>query len=94
MIKTRTVLILGAGASMPYGYPSGKELKRIICGRLKDSESDLSRILRRLGTSPEKLLNLEKHCLIREKIQRPLFRAQKRICRNRQIVDGTGFDVL
>ena len=56
MIKTRTVLIPGAGgASMPYGYPSGKELKRIICGRLKDSESELSRILRRLRHEPGKV---------------------------------------
>ena len=31
MIKTRTVLILGAGASQPYGFPVGYELFAMIC---------------------------------------------------------------
>jgi hypothetical protein len=31
MIETNTVFIIGAGASVPYGYPTGKELRRIIC---------------------------------------------------------------
>ncbi|WP_020181845.1 hypothetical protein [Methylotenera sp. 1P/1] len=31
MIKFPTVLVLGAGASIPYGFPSGAELKKIIC---------------------------------------------------------------
>ena len=31
MIKTPTVFILGAGASMPYGFPSGAELAAHIC---------------------------------------------------------------
>jgi hypothetical protein len=30
MIKEKTVLILGAGASMPYGFPSGPALKKTI----------------------------------------------------------------
>src|SRR6267378_303056 len=30
MIEKRTVLILGAGASMPYGFPSGSGLRRHI----------------------------------------------------------------
>ena len=28
MIEKPTVLVLGAGASMPYGYPSGAELRQ------------------------------------------------------------------
>lgn len=32
MIKTPTVLVLGAGASMPYGFPSGRELMLGIAG--------------------------------------------------------------
>ena len=32
MIKTPTVFILGAGASIPYGFPSGLLLREIICG--------------------------------------------------------------
>ncbi|KPK77106.1 MAG: hypothetical protein AMJ89_03050 [candidate division Zixibacteria bacterium SM23_73] len=35
MITKPTVLILGAGASMPYGFPSGRELLRIIYDRLQ-----------------------------------------------------------
>jgi hypothetical protein len=31
MIKTRTVFVLGAGASMPYGFPSGAQLRTEIC---------------------------------------------------------------
>jgi hypothetical protein len=31
MITKNTVFILGAGASVPYGYPSGKELRWNIC---------------------------------------------------------------
>jgi len=30
MVTTPTVLILGAGASSPYGFPTAKELKRLI----------------------------------------------------------------
>ena len=37
MIKRNTVLILGAGASIPYGYPSGRELKNKISKSLDDS---------------------------------------------------------
>jgi hypothetical protein len=32
MIKEPTVFILGAGASCPYGYPSGRELRQQIIG--------------------------------------------------------------
>jgi hypothetical protein len=31
MIEKRTVFVLGAGASRPYGYPSGAELRKQIC---------------------------------------------------------------
>jgi hypothetical protein len=31
MIRRRTVLILGAGASIPFGFPSGRSLKDEIC---------------------------------------------------------------
>lgn len=30
MIDTETVFVLGAGASVPYGYPTGDELRRLI----------------------------------------------------------------
>lgn len=31
MIKQKTVFILGAGASKPYGYPTGEQLRNYIC---------------------------------------------------------------
>ena len=31
MINEKTVFVLGAGASCPYGYPSGKSLRKEIC---------------------------------------------------------------
>ena len=34
MITKKTVLILGAGASVPYGFPTGKELVRKICASI------------------------------------------------------------
>jgi len=37
MINTPTVLILGAGASMPYGFPSGGALRDSLCGLFQDS---------------------------------------------------------
>ncbi len=38
MIKTNTVLVLGAGASIPFGFPSGQKLKDNICGFRNDGE--------------------------------------------------------
>lgn len=38
MIKRRTTLILGAGASMAYGFPSGKTLKAMIWKNLNPSD--------------------------------------------------------
>ena len=32
MITKKTLFILGAGASIPYGFPSGAELRGILCG--------------------------------------------------------------
>ncbi len=39
MIKIPTVLVLGAGASMPLGFPSGQILVDIICHFLRPKES-------------------------------------------------------
>lgn len=40
MIKEQTVFVLGAGASNPYGYPTGQGLRKEICDR---SVSDINR---------------------------------------------------
>jgi len=39
MIKERTLLILGAGASCPYGYPSGAKLRKELYDHLKLTSS-------------------------------------------------------
>lgn len=48
MIKEETVFILGAGASRPYGYPVGSELRKKICIKLKadflDNEIDKNEV--------------------------------------------------
>ncbi|MBN2020965.1 MAG: hypothetical protein JW749_12170 [Sedimentisphaerales bacterium] len=36
MIDKKTVFVLGAGASCPYGYPSGSQLREDICLRFKN----------------------------------------------------------
>lgn len=46
MITKPTVLVLGAGASNPYGYPTGKELKKIIIDEIIKSGSELHNILK------------------------------------------------
>jgi hypothetical protein len=44
MAKMRTVLVLGAGASAPYGFPSGVTLKDKICQKLGDQSDMLMRL--------------------------------------------------
>ena len=41
MISDETVFILGAGASVPYGYPTGSELRDDICLNFKTDMSNL-----------------------------------------------------
>lgn len=36
MITKKTVFVLGAGASCPYGYPSGAQLRKEVCFNLKN----------------------------------------------------------
>lgn len=44
MITTSTVFILGAGASKPYGYPTGRKLREYICNTMpSDVETYLYR---------------------------------------------------
>ena len=38
MFNTKTTLILGAGASIPYGYPSGAELIKKIIENIEDDD--------------------------------------------------------
>jgi hypothetical protein len=43
MLTEPLVLILGAGASLPYGFPSGPDLTSLICRELKRPESYTSK---------------------------------------------------
>jgi hypothetical protein len=45
VITTPTVLVLGAGASYPYGFPTAKELKGLICETFSHREAPASRLL-------------------------------------------------
>ena len=45
MITTPTVLVLGAGASYPYGFPTGVDLKRLICEQFSTTRAVASQLL-------------------------------------------------
>jgi hypothetical protein len=45
VITTPTVLVLGAGASVPYRFPSSEELKRVICETLGAANSRATQFL-------------------------------------------------
>lgn len=49
MVKTGTVLILGAGASMPFGFPSGQQLLQSICRMLSHRRSSAWTMARQAG---------------------------------------------
>lgn len=51
MFDKQTVLILGAGASCHYGYPTGEELVERIIKKTKELEKDINERLRRSGLS-------------------------------------------
>lgn len=51
MFDKQTVLILGAGASCHYGYPTGEELVERIIKKTKELEKDINECLRRSGLS-------------------------------------------
>lgn len=49
MIGKNTVLILGAGASVDYGFPLGRDLITCICEQLSDEDSTLYSLLTQCG---------------------------------------------
>jgi hypothetical protein len=56
MIKTPTVFVLGPGASIPYGYPSGEKLREEICHELEDPSHPYGRMLQSQGFSEKEIL--------------------------------------
>jgi len=56
MISEKTVFVLGAGASWPYGYPTGKELRReIISNYARDCQHYLERNVRNKALVPQEV---------------------------------------
>jgi hypothetical protein len=53
MITTPTVLVVGAGASIPYGFPSGHNMVSKVLDTLKAPNGDAWRILSNNGTEEE-----------------------------------------
>lgn len=49
MIELETVLILGAGASWDYGFPTGSELVSKICTNLMDSDGPQYGLMEKLS---------------------------------------------
>src|SRR4051794_36706351 len=57
MIREPTVFILGAGASIPYGFPSGYELRKVICQAAVGPNQSLPQLLQRtLNTDPQAIM--------------------------------------
>jgi len=56
MITTRTVLVLGAGASMPYDFPSGWGLVKEICDRFDHHNREDSNNLLYAGYDSRKVV--------------------------------------
>lgn len=59
MIEQETLFVLGAGASKPYGYPTGKELRTYICKQLPGHFSEFIRGDDRLSNKGNVKLNKE-----------------------------------
>ena len=53
MVEVETVLVLGAGASCDFGFPTGEELLRQICNMLRNTQSDQYRVLCELAKYPD-----------------------------------------
>ncbi len=56
MIKERIVLVLGAGASAPYGFPLGRSLMRQVISRLQ-GRGQFNELLTEMGFSEQQQLN-------------------------------------
>ncbi len=56
MITTPTVLVLGAGASCPYGFPTAKQLRNDICEAFSNRDTPANRLLGDNAAPAEKFL--------------------------------------
>jgi len=56
VITTPTVLVLGAGASCPYGFPTAKQLRNDICEAFSNRDTPANRLLGDNAAPAEKFL--------------------------------------
>lgn len=63
MIKKSTVLVLGAGASMPYGLPSGSQLMNEILNGISSEGAYLFRRLQDLGNDSDEIASFHDNLL-------------------------------
>lgn len=56
MITTETAFVLGAGASFPFGFPTGAELRRRLCSELR-KDYPFFALLRQCGQGEERILS-------------------------------------
>jgi len=57
VIRQRTVLVLGAGASAPYGFPSGRKLRDDIIRDLSVGSTDLYKVVATSGSDGRQITN-------------------------------------
>ncbi len=57
MIKQRIALVLGAGASAPFGFPSGRKLRDDIIRDLGTGSTDLYKVLSTSGSDARQIIN-------------------------------------
>lgn len=55
MLERQTVFVLGAGASCPYGLPSGLELSKIITNGLRSGQPLMEGLMRNVSRNAEEL---------------------------------------
>ncbi len=57
MIREETIFILGAGASKPYGYPTGAELRKKIINKFRNQYHSNTVVFEQINTFKEDLIN-------------------------------------
>ncbi|MDP3910528.1 MAG: hypothetical protein Q8Q14_09045 [Gemmatimonadales bacterium] len=56
MIERQTLLVVGAGASIPFKFPSGRELVTAVCAGLRKDNRQLFQLLRACGFGAEQIV--------------------------------------
>ncbi len=55
MLKRKTVLVLGAGASAPFGFPTGIELSQQLVGQLQEGGKTFNNLRSCYNFAPEEI---------------------------------------